>query len=462
MQATPFSRRSFLGTAGALGALGSVSFSHRPIFGEDVVVTPEIVRLRPEIEPLVRLIEETPREKCLEMAGEQLRGGLPYRRFLAALFLAGIRNVNPQPPGFKFHCVFAIHAAHLLALDAAPGDRLLPLMWALDEFKSSQQRDIDEGDFRLPPPVEPTISPSVAMNEFTTAMDTWDEAKADAAITSLFRSRGANEVIEALWRYGARDYRNIGHKAIFVANAWRTLQTIGWRHAEPVLRSMTLGLLDFGRDKKVDEFSFVDQSYAANLELVASQAPPDDWSSPGTIDEAATLELVAALRGCSALEASQLTLEAIRSGKLKAAGVWDAIHLSAGELMMRQPGIYGIHAVTSANALRYAFGQSSRQDTRLVLLLQGLGWICQFRHLMASKAALADVRIDALTLADIGDDDDATIERVLASVTARVAEAAPLAQEFARRRFSRTMARSANRGNRAWPRPRSTICREAM
>ena len=45
---------------------------------------------------------------------------------------------------------------------------------------------------------------------------------------------GANEVYELFWRYGARDFRDIGHKAIYAANSYRTLQTIGWRHAEPV------------------------------------------------------------------------------------------------------------------------------------------------------------------------------------------------------------------------------------
>ena len=48
-------------------------------------------------------------------------------------------------------------------------------------------------------------------------------------------------------RYGARDFRDIGHKAIYVANAWRTLQTIGWQHAEPVLRSLAYALLDHER-----------------------------------------------------------------------------------------------------------------------------------------------------------------------------------------------------------------------
>jgi len=57
------------------------------------------------------------------------------------------------------------------------------------------------------------------------------------SLAAWARTGGANEIYEAFWRYGARDFRDIGHKAIFVANSYRTLQTIGWRHAEPILRS---------------------------------------------------------------------------------------------------------------------------------------------------------------------------------------------------------------------------------
>jgi hypothetical protein len=43
-------------------------------------VTPEVAKFRPEMEPLVALIERTPREKCAEMAVDQLRRGVSYRR----------------------------------------------------------------------------------------------------------------------------------------------------------------------------------------------------------------------------------------------------------------------------------------------------------------------------------------------------------------------------------------------
>ncbi|MYB53427.1 MAG: hypothetical protein F4X77_14705, partial [Acidobacteriia bacterium] len=100
----------------------------------DQAVASDIVRFGSDIEPLVRLIEQTPRSDCIEVIAGRLKAGLSYRELLSALFLAGIRNVSPQPPGFKFHCVFVLHSANQLSLDAPDRERLLPLLWALDYF----------------------------------------------------------------------------------------------------------------------------------------------------------------------------------------------------------------------------------------------------------------------------------------------------------------------------------------
>ena len=61
--------------------------------------------------------------------------------------------------------------------------------------------------------------------------------------------RSADEVFELFARYGCRDFRDIGHKAIYVANAFRTLRRIGWQHAEPVLRSLAYALLEHEGDE---------------------------------------------------------------------------------------------------------------------------------------------------------------------------------------------------------------------
>ena len=384
-------RREFL-AAGAGGLLGATGL---PALADDQVqVTPGLVKLHAGIEPLVQLVERTPRNKCVGMLAEQIKKGVPYRQLLASLFLAGIRNVSPQPPGFKFHCVFVINAAHQLSLDLPADQRLLPLFWALDNFKASQAKDIEEGDFKLGPVRGKLPSPRKAGREFSQAMTEWDEERADRAIVALVRSRGASHLIERMWKYGCRDYRNIGHKAIFVANTWRTLQTIGWHHAEPAMRSLVLGLLDFGAEQRVNKYAFADQTYSQNLDFArkAMQTGPDgrmpakwryEWIRPGSRPEQVQ-ELLADMRKLDPQACCRLVGERLGKGDFRAQTVWDAVHLMAGELMMRQPGIYGIHTVTSANALHYAFRSAAFPVTRLLLALQAVGWMVQFREFMAT------------------------------------------------------------------------------
>src|SRR5262249_56150826 len=74
--------------------------------------------------------------------------------------------------------------------------------------------------------------------------DSGDEKEAEGAIVGLGRSGGANEIYELFYRYGARDFRSIGHKAIFVGHSWRLLHFIGWQHAEAVLRSLAFACLN--------------------------------------------------------------------------------------------------------------------------------------------------------------------------------------------------------------------------
>lgn len=387
-------RRDFL--AASAGLAGGIAASDSLLA---ITESAPLVQLTADIEPVVRLIEETPREKCFEVIAEQLRRGLPHRKFVAALFLAGIRNVNPQPPGFKFHCVFVIHAAHQMSLDVPVGDRLLPLFWALDNFKVSQQKDVEEGDFRLTDVTGRLPSVESAWDEFHSAMWAWDEEKADRAITVLARNESAHRIIGGLWRYGARDYRNIGHKAIFVANTWRTLQTIGWQHAEPVLRSLVLGLLDFGRQMEVNDYTFANQCFKANSALAKEtyEKLPGSWTT-ATGDAATTESLLDAIRSGKSEEACQQAVSMVQDKQAGAPEIWDAVHLAAGELMMQQPGIYGIHTVTSTHALRYAFKTAAFTQTRLIMMLQGIGWMCQFRNFMSGKPqGLKDVKITELT-----------------------------------------------------------------
>jgi hypothetical protein len=404
-------RRSFLKTsAGALLGYRELAFLTRlsPVSAAETQVDPGIVRFDAAIEPLVRLVEATPREKLLEEVGARIRKGLTYRETLAALLLAGIRNVQPRPSvGFKFHAVLVVHSAHLVAQASPEPDRWLPLFWALDQFKRSQDADVREGDWTMRA-LNASAMPSSAhaVRAFAAAMDQWDEASADTAAASLARNVSPREVFEIFARYAARDFRSIGHKAIYVANAWRTLDTIGWQHSEPVLRSLAYALLAREGSDPLKGDDRADRPWRRNRDLTGRIRP--DWRE-GRTDSGATAELLAVLREGSDEDTAGAILHVI-ARKVAPESIWDALMCGASEMLMRSPGILALHAVTTTNAIRYLYERAQDDETRRLLLLQNASFLPFYRG-GGSRA-----RIDELTPLESPNPGDGDVEEICAMI----------------------------------------------
>ncbi|HQX53883.1 MAG TPA: hypothetical protein PLR25_28480 [Planctomycetaceae bacterium] len=393
------SRRCFLSSASAgismLSAQNLIA-GLNPVSDEQARATSGIVQLRPEIEPLVRLIEESPRQRLLEEIGSRIQNGLSYREVLAALLLAGVRNIEPYPAvGFKFHAVLVVNAAHVASLASPSADRWLPILWALDEFKSSQAKDVKERNWTMAPVDEAGIpAPEKLRDEFHHSMQQWDVAQADVAVAGVARYLGATETLELFAAYAARDFRSIGHKAIYLANAWRTLQTIGWEHAEPVLRSLAYAMLNHnGEPNPATSDLAPDRAWKTNQQL--SQKIRDGWEG-GKSDGAATTELLTVLRAGTADESAACVVEQLNAG-VSPQSLWDALHLAAGELVMRQAGIVPLHAITTTNALRFLFDNVGSPQTRKLLLLQNASFLPLFRAAMKARGQIGDSKIDELT-----------------------------------------------------------------
>lgn len=393
-------RRHFLQGAAAgsaflgLGDLGFLS-RLRPVSAAEANLDPKLVQLHPEIEPLVRLLEDTPRNRLLEEVAARIQKGLTYREVLAALLLAGVRNVSPRPSvGFKFHAVLVVNSAHLASLGSPDRERWLPIFWALDHFKSSQAANMKETGWRMPPVNEGRLPPArKARQLFVNAMDTWDEEAADVAVAALTRTAGAADIFEMFWRYGARDFRAIGHKAIYVANAWRTLQCIGWQHAEPVLRSLAFALLNHQNEANPAKGDLAaDRPGKRNHELAGKIK--DTWQE-GKLNNEATIELLAALRTGSDEGAGELVVSLLNRG-VAPQSIWDGLLSGASELLMRQPGIVALHAVTTTNALRFAYEATASDETRRWLLLQNAAFLPLFRGAMRGRGEVKDAPIDQL------------------------------------------------------------------
>ncbi len=447
-------RRGFLRAAATAGtAFGLGDFAALgPANADEAQVTPDLIRFGPDMEPVVRLIEETPEETCVGVMVQRLKGGLPYRRFLAALYLAAIRAARwhgSGPHGYD-HNAYVVHSAHELALDLPAGEQLLPAFYALNSFKSMQKvypnrKGTPELTGNLP-------AADKALDELHAALKGWEPDRAERAVVALARSRGRPEVLEPLWRYAGRTWSFIGHMPILVANSCRLLETIGWQHAPHLLRYVVQGLAGWGKDheKHADM-----KPYWANLQRVerAVGRLPADWAESRG-NEGLTRDLVSLLRDGKGDEACDLAVERLAEGKAQAGAIWDAVHLAAGELVLRskpfspkaQTNGDALHANTAANALHYAFRASTLPDTRLLLALQAMAWMPLYRNLSIRKKLLTpEIDVTQLTGATLPETPEAAIDAVLATRTDKPHEAARLTFAFARRHPTEPLLRAARR-----------------
>src|SRR3954454_7032183 len=100
-------RRGFLKAAGAglLASVGDFGFLNKLPLISAQDVPRRIAPVSGDLEPLVRLIEETPRQGIIDAIVQRIRGGASYQEVLGAVMLAGVRGIQPRPVGFKFHAV---------------------------------------------------------------------------------------------------------------------------------------------------------------------------------------------------------------------------------------------------------------------------------------------------------------------------------------------------------------------
>jgi hypothetical protein len=76
--------------------------------------------------------------------------------------------------------------------------------------------------------------------------------------------------------------------------------------------------------------------------------------------------------------------------------IWDGLFLGAGELLMRQPGIVGLHTLTTLNAMHYAHRATGDANLRSFLTLQAASFLPMFRDAMKARGKVGEVKIDEL------------------------------------------------------------------
>ena len=328
---------------------------------------------------LAQRIIDTPRHKVFDLAIAELRDGRTQRDLLGAVFLAGVQEIEPRPVGFALHAVMMTASVQYLTGQVGTGSRLLGTFFNLDDFKNSQERDRRDGDWRLGPTRGAGYqNADETLHAFTSAMENWDEEPADRAVADLVDCMSRDELFEFLWIYGARDFRDIGHKMIFTSQVYRGLELVGWRRSEPALRSLVYGLLSGGPGRTNADFK-------PNRER--ARALRDGWAS-GKLDHNASILFLKRLRSCSSQEASAEVVRLLQSG-VAPDSVWDGLRLVASEMVLREPSLLPVHAVTALNAFHVAYMTTKVDVTRRILLLQAASWQPLFRDALAQRVGLS-------------------------------------------------------------------------
>jgi len=369
-------RRTFIQAAG-LGLTGRFGFTETD---------------RP-VAVLLKLLEDSPRERIPRELARMIRSGLRYEDLLAALSLAAVRNVQPYPDvGFKYHSVMVLRSIHSTTQHLSSADKWLPIVWATDYFKDTQAQERATGGWRLPTRLAaPVGNPQAARRALVTALDNWDRDAADAAIVRYAQAARPDEIFSLLFPYGARDLREIGHKAITVSNAHSLIALLGGAQAEPMLRSTVAALQNSAAGPNPASHDLQpDQPWRQNQKQL--REIPRSWKQ-GRDDPGARTELHAALYRVSEQEAGKVVVELLRKG-ISPEAIWQVLFGTAAELLMRQPSIVLLHAQTTANALHYAYRVCGNEQTQQLMLLQCAAFIAMFRKLV--ETTQPDLNLEAL------------------------------------------------------------------
>jgi len=363
-----------------------------------------LARTLPEVGALHRLMEETPRERvAAELAG-LIRDGLDHRRTLAALAVATSRRVQPFPHvGFKYHTVLALQSVHLTALNLPDKERWLPVFWALDYFKRAQEAEHRQSGWTLgpqPAPVAGTVE--AAQERLIDALERWDLEAVDPAVLDFARLAAPEQLAELLFRYGIRDLRAIGHKAIAVQNVHRLLPIVGPEYAPPVLRSLAAALQNHGSGPNPATSDLPSDRTWREFQAMLGEIP-NTWKQ-GRRDDIARNELVRTLREVSELDAGRAVIDLLKGG-VSTDSIWEALFATAAELVLRRPTVVPVHAQTSANAFHYVFRHARAEDTQLLALLQSAAFMPAFhRRVGRTQPGLRIDELEPLVVSGTGAD----------------------------------------------------------
>jgi hypothetical protein len=363
----PRTRRAFLEDVGrgmlaaSLGSAVTLDLGIAPCFGDEPGQRLTFDRL----EPLVRLLQETPPDTLMPLVVDKLKSGTPLETLVTAAALANARAFGGHDYT-GYHTFMALLPAYRMAGQLPVARRPLPVLKVLYRNSSRIQEQNAAAHDALHPVEETntreTVQGDEALRDAVRALDL-DRAESHLATIS---KRSPSDAFNQL-QLAVQDEVNV-HRIVLAWRAWAMLDLTGQQYAHSLLRQSVRFCFDSEKDmtshgrspssvrevlpRLIDEYGLLKKP-------LGDRAAEDKW-----VNEFAELVFTGTRE-----EAADAAAAALAEG-IQPEHVAEAISLAANSLVLYDPGrseknstpqkppgcvhgdSAGVHASDAANAWR--------------------------------------------------------------------------------------------------------------
>lgn len=328
---------------------------------------PEPVRFSDSIEPLVRFIEETPRDEILDRTLEKLRSGVPSETMLTASALAVARSAD-LPPGHHggpLHPLAGLYAVSKLVARLEGEQRFLPVLQHV-ALSNKHIHDPVTGPYRLLE-FAPLDAGGVEATKaaFLTAANRGESNKADHLFLWLWQHVPPIEALDLLLTVAIPKNVLDDHYFIFPGYTWRALEAIGGEYLPILMRPSVRYAARFPSQRAVPEIDALIEEHQLLKRVLRQRSGEDETEVIGRIGET--------IGRCDAYSEIPVLLAKALAEGLSLEGAGEALSIGAAGLFLRSltGNPMDVHLHTSANLRRYLLrldGLSLRNKLLTLLL----------------------------------------------------------------------------------------------
>ncbi len=305
-----------------------------------------------DLEPLVRLIEDTPPTEILERTMEKLRAGVPMTTMLTASALAVTRS-SDLPPGHHggpLHPVAGLHAINMLSHRLEGEQRFLPILQHV-ALSNKHIHHPEMGPYVLLD-FKPLDAGGVEATKaaFLHSCTRGETNKADHFFLWLWQNIPAIEAFDLLMSVAIPKNVLDDHYFIYPAFTWRALEDIGQEHTAVLMRPAVRYVARFPKAPNSPEIEGLIDDLDLLNKVTRQKTGDDETAVIGALGEQ-----IRAIEDFSRIPV--ILAEALASG-LSLDGTAEAMSIGAAGLFMRSltGNPMDVHLHTSANLRRYLVG----------------------------------------------------------------------------------------------------------